>query len=739
MGDPDVMMSTLQGASLLAVLLAAALAVPYAHADVAVEGKWFGSTVIIELANGSEMDITQLKMWLGKDRSILSCKAETGWTCAINPDNLAVFAASAALEPGASASFGLVTDKPVPSISWRALDGEADAGSGTVAPGKESSPAEQPDKQSDPPGEPAASGPAFGEGYVFRIVPESPNVGSTIRVVGQSLGALQPFDFYIGSEKSGTFRTDETGSFVGTARISEDQSPGRVNFKLSAAEEEKEISRRIGDVRTRAQPVEVDLTLSNAPSIVHRGDEVNISGTGRPDGAIAAEIRAPDGAIINSMIANIGPDGTWGVGESITIPLDAEFGLYTATITDGRQEIVKQWRVESNQVIDIKPVRLRYTPGDDMEFRGTGPSDAQLIVTMEDPEGREISSDVITTDGRGSVFFKFPTTRTTDVGTYTLIVTLGSEKEFIYVGLGLLPSTPINLEMDRFHYESDATAVITLSGSGSDTLNLLIVEDSNNKEIIEESVILKADGRGTYSFELEGFKSTVYTAIVKKGNIQSEEKFGVNLKKNPSDLTVHTTKEKYLPGESILITGNTMESRKAVGSKSGPATPVCPNEASIYLVIITLVNPDGEDTRQKSSFANKKCQVSDKTFRVPTDAKPGMWAVRADSGAKSAITEFEVPDIGKTGIQISVEEGQGIEGQQKGINIHVTGGKQTVIITIASQDGDVIDTLQFPANDDGEVSQPWLIPVDIEPGTYTFSASYDRKNFAETTYEIGDE
>ncbi|RNJ76569.1 MAG: biofilm-associated protein [Nitrosopumilus sp. H13] len=732
------MMPSLGGVFFLMALLAVALAVPSAHADVMVEGTGYGKTVIVELVNESDDKITHLKVWLG-DNIFESCNAENGWTCVISPESLIVFGASEPLPPGKSAKLALVTDDPASAIFWKALDGEEEIGEGTMQPGKSS------EQKSDQPSVQdtkvqAVQGPSMTAESVFRIIPEKPNVGSTVRVVGQSLGASQPFDFYIGAEKIGTFMTDESGSFVGTARIP-DQKAGRVDFKLSSADDKKEFSLRIGEARVRTPPSSIIvLTLNNAPDIVYRGDQVDISGTGKPNGAVTAEVRAPDGGIINSMIAEIDSRGSWGAGEPITIPADAQFGRYTATITDGRQTITKQWTVESNQVIDIKPVRLKFNLGENMVFKGTAPPDAQIVITMEDPGGKEISSDVIGTDGTGAISFEFPTTRSMTIGTYTLIATLGSDREFIYAGLGQLPTTPVNLELDRFHYDSGATATIMLSGGSSDTLELLIIEDYNNNKAIEETIVLGPDGRGTYTFDLEGFKSTVYSAIVKKGNNQSEEKFAINLKKNPSALIIHATKERYLPGESILITGNTMESKRiATGSNAKPRPPVCPDETPIYLITITLVNPDGDDTRQKNSFVNNKCQISDQTFRVPIDAKPGTWAIRADSGARSSTAEFDVIDTGNTGIQITVERGKYTAGQQEKIDIHVTDAKQTVVITIISQNGDTIDTLQFPASDSGEVKQPWLVPTDIGPGTYTFRATYDRNNFAEATYEIADE
>ena len=97
--------------------------------------------------------------------------------------------------------------------------------------------------------------------------------------------------------------------------------------------------------------------------------------------------------------------------------------------------------------------------------------------------------------------------------------------------------------------------------------------------------------------------------------------------------------------------------------------------------------------------------------------------------------EFEVLAVTTEGMVISVTEGQFMGGIGESINIQVFGAKHTVIIEIVDKDDEVIEILEFPATDTGEVNQPWIIPNDIEPGTYTVKAE-DAFNSAETTYTL---
>ena len=78
------------------------------------------------------------------------------------------------------------------------------------------------------------------------------------------------------------------------------------------------------------------------------------------------------------------------------------------------------------------------------------------------------------------LIFEYKTTANIDKeGTWTLIATQGKYKEFIYVGLGELPSIPINIEFDKLAYKSSDQAIITLTGKPSEVVNLLIIDPSD--------------------------------------------------------------------------------------------------------------------------------------------------------------------------------------------------------------------------------------------------------------------
>lgn len=85
-------------------------------------------------------------------------------------------------------------------------------------------------------------------------------------------------------------------------------------------------------------------------------------------------------------------------------------------------------------------------------------------------------------------------------------------------------------------------------------------------------------------------------------------------------------------------------------------------------------------------------------------------------------------------MQVWVEDGVEIPGFGQTITIRVTGAQQTVSIEIIAPDGEIIERLSFPASSQGEINQPWIIPPETEPGTYTIIAQ-DAYNIAQTTFQ----
>ena len=706
----------MRGIFLSVVLLfsIALISIPHAYAeDITVSSIGLDETVIVEFTNESNEEINTFRIWLGSDFNFKSFKTEKGWIGEKTPQGVIIFTTPEPIKKGESVKFGVKADNKNPGVNWKALDSKgAQHGTGKVLP--KELPKVIENTQIKPVQTPAGAG--ILSDSVFRIIPEKPNVGSSIRVTGDNFGASQEFDFYIDSSKIGSFTTDENGHFMTTMKIPENQDADRVDLKVKDSDgEEKKISLRIGEVENRIPEADnIKLTIKGIPNVIHRGDFLEISGTGVPNGAITGEIRNPEGDIINSRTAEIDSKGNWKLAEPIIIPLDTPFGKYSATISDGRDNVLKSWTVESDKKIIIAPDHLKFEPGEVMKFNGTALPNKPIEIILEDPQGKELFSDIIQLDESGFVEFEYTTEQSSVKGTYTLIATQEKDTEFIFAGLGQLPSIPVNLEFDELNYSAGDTAVISISGKASEIVSLLIIDPSDKPKGESISITLGGDGTAEYQLDLKGYGSGVYSAVISKGSAQSSEVFTVGLQTGSGDIQINTTKLDYAPGDSILILGDT---------------------GANVLLTVSLADPDGNIIKEKETFSNKDGKISEGTFRIPSDGKAGIWTINAKSGANFDTIEIEVISTIIEGIQITVKEGINIPGVGDSMQIKIVGVSQTTAIEIISADGEIIDSLEFVASSGGEINQPWIIPKETEPGTYTIKVS-DAFTSGESTFEI---
>lgn len=679
----------------------------YAEDEIGVKSFAFEKGTIIEFTNEGKEEVYSFRIWLGSDYNFESFKTEKGWLGEKTPVGVIIFTSAESVKQGESVKFGVKTNESKPGINWKALDKKGEQ----IEIGKSIA-----KDWTDNASTSMNTGKGVLENSFFRIIPDKPNAGGSIRVTGDNFGSLQKFEFFIDTKKLGFIDTDKKGHFMTTFQIPDNQKAERVDFFVKdKSGEEETISLRIGDKGTKIPSSEiVKLTIKGIPEVMYRGDFLEISGTAQPGSAITATVTNSDNEVTNTRTAEVDAKGTWKLSEPIIVPLDTPFGKYSVEITDGRENILKTWTVESSKVIVIAPTNLKFIPGETMRYNGTALPNQPIELILKDPLGDEKISDIFEVDDTGIVEFEYSTTASLDKeGTWTLIATQGKHKEFIYAGLGELPSIPINLEFDKLNYKSSEEAIITLVGKPSELVSLLIIDPSDKPKGESISITLEPDGRGSYTLDLDGFSSGIYSAIVSKGNTKSTETFTVGLQTGSGEISIVTTKFTYEPGEAILILGETK-----------------PN----VLFTLTLIDPDENEVKVKESFSDKNGKITENSFRLPSEAEPGMWKIKAKSGSNFELIEIEVTSIAIDGMVITVEEGDQIPAVGKTITIRVLGAKQTVSIEIIPEKGDIIE-LSFVASDEGKIIIPWIIPSDIVPGIYTFKAT-DAFNTAETTFEL---
>jgi len=667
----------------------------------------FEETTIIEFKNNDNIsEINTIRIWLGNDFKFKSFKTERGWTGEKTPQGVIIFTTSTPLKSGEIVKFGIKTDKPKPGINWKALtDSDKQIAIGKTLVSKSS--VIEPDVGT------SSTNMGVLEGSTFRLVPEKPSVGSSIRVTGENFGANQKLDFYIDSKKMESFETDGNGHFIFTSAIPENQKSDRVDFKIKDSKgNEKSISLRIGEEGDRMSSSDnIPLTINPTPPVVFRGNLISVTGTGPPGTTITGTTKNESGEVVTTIAIDVDLDGKWSY--DALIPIDTPFGKYTAEITDGTNVKSRSWTVESSKVIEILPTKLKFEPGETVTFNGTAKPNEELEIVVEDPQGSEFYSDVINVNSSGEVVIQFTTIASSIEGTYVLFASQGEDIDIVLVGLGELPEEKLIAKFDKLNYSPGETLIIEIQGPASSTISLLIV-DPSDKNKFTDTIILEPDGQSNYELDLTGYSSGVYTAVLTRANTQTSEIFSVGLLTGSGEIKVRSTKDTYQPGESILILGDSSEN---------------------VLLTLELRDPDGEVVKTKETFTNKDGVFSESSLRIPLDAPIGVWTIHAQSGPN--FDDYEIT------VQADIEEGlvvfvDGIEVLATGEFLSIKGYgaaiKQNVIITIFDDADNEIDEITARTTGVGIFEILWKFPDDIASGTYLIRAT-DPIDEAETTYD----
>jgi hypothetical protein len=666
----------------------------------------FEETTIIEFENSvdSTTEIDTIRMWLGTDFNFMSFKTEKGWTGQKTPEGVIVFTTSNPVQPGEVVKFGVKTDKPKPGINWKALsdtDKQIATGKTLVSESSSFVSTTQP---------PSTSGTGVFESSSFRLIPEKPSVGSSVRVTGDNFAANHQLDFYIGSKKIDSFKTDENGHFIFTSAVPADQSADRVDFKIVDAEgNEKSISLRLGEETRIPEPTKIPFKISQMDPVVYRGQAIKVTGTASPGSTITASIKDQSGTVLTTIAVNVDLTGNW-VYEGI-IPVDSPLGERIVEITDGTENIVRNLTVASSKIVEIFPLKIMFQAGETVMFNGTAKPNEELEIVVQDPQGSEFYSQILNVDSSGQVKIEFPTLASSLEGTYVLFASQGQDTDIALVGLGELPEEKLVAKPDKLNYAAGDTMNLEIEGPPAATISLLIV-DPSDKNKFSDTIILGPEGQKKYQLDLKGYSSGVYTVVITRGNSQISEIFSVGLQTGSGPIDARTTKETYQPGESVLILGES---------------------AKNMLLTLELKDPDGVLVKTIETFTNKDGIFSDSSFKIPVTAKTGTWTIQARSGPNF--------DDVKITVQGSVEEGMTI--YVDGV-VPSPGGKivtlkgygaavsQLVVITIFSETDEEITELTIVSTGVGDFSTIWLADNKIPPGTYTIKA-VDAVNEAETT------
>jgi hypothetical protein len=661
--------------------------------EVNVVSVGLDETAIITATNNSDNEIKTFRVWLGEEFNFKSFKTEKGWIGEKNQQGVIIFTTSETVKTNELVKFGLKTDKINPIINWKALDQENKIiDTGIIKLSKlsvvnQNSNIELNENYNN-------KGVSIFSESIFRVIPDKPNVGSTIRIAGEQFAELQKFDFYIDTKKIADFITDRNGNFITTIQIPDIEKSGKIDFKIIGYDGiERIISSELGENKNRiVKDKNIRLEVKGIPNIVYQGDILEIEGRGTPGSSIIVKIINSEQIVMNTKITEVSNTGTWKLLDTVNIPLDAVFGEYTVivsdTVSDGGNQITK--------------------------FTGTAIPNSTLELILQNSLGDEIASDILEVSDSGIVEFEYQTIENEDIeGTWTLIATQKNNKEFIYVGYDVVPTIPVNIEFDKSNYKNTEKPIVSLAGKPSEKVSLIIITPSGSIVGADIMIQLKEDGRGKHNLDLSGYVSGIYTAVIKKGGSQSNENFSVGLVTGSGDINAETTQTEYKQGERILLLGSTTNANS--------------------LMVVSLVDPNGKEIKTLEIASNSERMFSEERLRIPSNGEIGLWSIIITSGPNLHNLEFNVFSATEEGMTVKSSEEVTLEDLLK---IWISASHKTsIIIEITDIEGNKVQELMCNTTKEFKCETFWLIPKDTIPGTYTIKV-YDAISSSETTFKI---
>ncbi len=672
--------------------------------EVIATSTGFEDSTILELKNsrGNTVDIDSVRIWLGEENDFKSFKTEQGWLGKKQLNGVIEFTSQNKVNPGESVKFGIKTIEPNPVINWKALDSNGDVIS--LAATKVT--ITKTDSDETVLNKPELV--AIKDDSVFRLIPEQPNVNSDFRVLGENFIPQQNIDFYIQDDFVDTFRIDNDGKILFTSKIPSELKNDRTEFILrDSGGNEKLLSLRISDTENRSFSEIIKLSLGNTPKDVKLGQSIILTGMSTPNTTITLTSKDPTGNILNIDTVSVGSDGKWSYDN--LFPPDLELGTISIEVDNGSNTLLRNFNVISPRLINVDSEFTMYMPGDNVSFTGKAIPNKEMSIILEDSIGTQVFSRSIMIGDSGNVSFDIDISRDSLEGTFVLYLYQGNEEGITTFGIGQEPEAILILKPLKLNFAVNEDVEILIQGVPNAQVRLILV-DSGNREILSDSINLGADAIEKYKIEQSKLTSGSYVLSAQRGESVSEVRFSIGFTTGSGVIKVQTTKTEYMQGDQILILGNT-------GS---------PNS----LLEIKILDPNGEVIKKVDTFSDQLGVFKIDNFKIPIDAKVGIWKIDAKSGSNFDSINFEVK--GDENI-MTVTTDKTVYSLTETMIIQGTGGSGGMIsLKIFDLDGNEIDCstceLSIPGTADGGFQVTWVIPIDLVSGEYEIYADDGIKN-----------
>ena len=428
---------------------------------------------------------------------------------------------------------------------------------------------------------------------------------------------------------------------------------------------------------------------------------------------------------------------------------DPEEGIYTVQIIFEDEEAYSYFWVEDGEddVVLVETEDPSYQAGDEVEITGTveepesGVEEVEITVLGPDDPADEVVNGAEEEVDNDEFTHAFDLDNDASHGRYAIIVEYDGSNAGYYIfevedeDSGSNAGDQITVQLNKSTYargeEVQITGSIDEVQTGEDEVNIL-VEDSDNQEVIEEEVPLDGDDF-ELEFDLEDDANTgTYTVTVTYDGDDKEVTFTVSTSGSGSGgstsaITVKLNKASYLAGETMTVTGTVPDISNDEGD----------------LIAVLVYRPDGTFVSGSSAFVEPE---SDKTF----SATVRLVADLDEDEGYSVLVTYEEDEAEKTFAITGEVEGAGEPVTVKtdddeysvGSTVEISGtvspvidGMKVVVQVYNPENAAYRFDLVEPSSS-GSYSYELVVGGKLGiSGEYEVVATYNEKQ-AETTFEI---
>ena len=225
------------------------------------------------------------------------------------------------------------------------------------------------------------------------------------------------------------------------------------------------------------------INITSFETSIDAGNIIEFRGSAIPDQEMSVIIEDSIGTEIFSRTVSVSESGM--VNFNVEIPRGSVEGTYILSAFQGDESGITIFGVgqEPEPILIVRPVKLNFTNGEEVNVEIQGPSNAQVSIILIDSADREKFSDTVNLGPDGKEMYKI-NSNDLPTGAFTLNAKRGESSGSAVFTIGLTTgSGAISIQTTRDEYKQGEQILILGNTGAINVLLDITITDSNEKVI----------------------------------------------------------------------------------------------------------------------------------------------------------------------------------------------------------------------------------------------------------------